>query len=70
MVHVYCDGCGKEIRRASRGSNYVTLLGYELCLPCREDLLRVTGKEIMKKDAYHLKSYQGVFEHALHKMCR
>jgi len=70
MVHVYCDGCGKEVKRASRDINYVTLLGYDLCLPCRENLIRQTGKEMMKKGAYHLKNYHGVFEQTLRRMCR
>jgi hypothetical protein len=50
--------------------NYISLLGNDLCLPCRDDLIRQTGKEMHKKEAYQLKAYNGVYEQTLHRMCK
>ena len=70
MVQVFCDSCDKEIRKPSRAVNYISLLGNDLCLPCRDDLIRQTGKEMHKKEAYQLKAYNGVYEQTLHRMCK
>jgi hypothetical protein len=70
MVQLFCDSCDKEIRKPSRGVNYISLLGYDLCLPCRDDLTRQTGKAMHKKEAYQLKAYNGVYEQTLRRMCK
>ncbi len=70
MTHLYCDSCGKEVRKPSRGTNYVAILGHDLCLPCRDDLIRQTGKEMSRKDQYQLAAYHGVYEQTLRKMCK
>jgi hypothetical protein len=70
MVQVFCDSCDKEIHNPSRGVNYISVIGLDLCLPCRDDLIQQTGKEMHKKDAYHLKAYNGVYEQTLRRMCK
>jgi hypothetical protein len=50
--------------------NYISLLGYDLCLPCRDDLTRQTGKAMHKKEAFLLKAYNGVYEQTLRRMCK
>lgn len=70
MVQVFCDSCDKEIRKPSRGVNYISMLGFDLCLPCRDDLVRQTGKVMHKKGAYHWKDYKGVYEQTLRRMCK
>jgi hypothetical protein len=70
MVAVYCDSCKKEIRKPSQGANYVTMIGLDLCLSCRDDLIKQTGKEMHKKGSYQLKAYRGVLEQTLHRMCK
>jgi hypothetical protein len=70
MIQVFCDSCNKEVRQPSRGVNYISVLGYDLCLPCRDDLVRQTGKEVLKKGAYHLKAYHAAYEQTLRRMCK
>jgi len=70
MVQVYCDSCKKEIREPSRGVNYISVVGLDLCLPCRDDLVRLTGKEMRRKGNYQLRAYHGVYEQTLRKMCK
>lgn len=70
MVQVFCDSCDKEIHEPSRGVNYISILGFDLCLPCRDDLVKQTGKEMRKKDAYQLRAYHGVYEQTLRRMCK
>ena len=48
MVVVYCDSCKKEVRKPSQGVNYVSIVGLDVCIPCRDDLVRQTGKEMHK----------------------
>jgi hypothetical protein len=70
MIQVICDSCGKEIRRAARGANYVTLLGYDLCMPCRDGLIHQAGKETQRKEGYQLKTYETVYRDTLRRMCK
>jgi len=70
MVHLYCDACGKEVRKPIRGGNYVAVLGKDLCLPCRDELIRQTGKEMLRRDQYQLKAYNVVYEQTLRRMCK
>jgi hypothetical protein len=70
MIQVFCDSCGKEIRRAARGANYVTELGYELCMPCKDSLVHHTSKEMMRKDGFQLKTYETVYRETLRRMCK
>jgi hypothetical protein len=70
MVQVFCDSCKKEIRKPSQGVNYLAVLGRDLCLPCRDDLVRQTAKEVHKRGAYQLKAYRGVYEQTLRRMCK
>jgi hypothetical protein len=70
MVLVYCDSCKKKVPEPSRGVNYVTELGLDLCLSCRDDLIKQTGRTLGKRDAYRLKDYRGVYEQTMRRMCK
>ena len=70
MVQVICDSCKKEIRQPSQGVNYVSIVGLDVCIPCRDDLVRQAGKAMRKKGSYQLKAYHGIYEQTLHKMCK
>jgi len=70
MVQVFCDSCKKKVKEPSRGVNYVSELGLDLCLSCRDELVLETGKALSRKGAYLLKDYRGVYEHTLRKMCK
>jgi hypothetical protein len=69
MVQLYCDSCKKKVQKPSRGVNYVSELGFDLCLPCRDELLVETGKEVRRRGAYKLKDYHAVYARILRKKC-
>jgi hypothetical protein len=70
MIQVLCDSCGKVVRGAARGSSYVTMLGYDLCFPCRDSLVHQVGKATMREGGYQLKTYESVYRQTLRRMCK
>jgi hypothetical protein len=70
MVQVYCDSCKKEIRKPSPGVNYLSIVGLDICLSCRDDLVRQTGKVMHKPDSYQHTADHGVYEQTLRRMCK
>jgi len=70
MVQVFCDSCKKEIRKPSQGVNYVSIVGLDVCVACRDDLVQQTSKEMHKRGAYQLKAYHGLYEQTLRRMCK
>ena len=70
MVQVYCDSCKKEIRKPSQGVNYVSIVGLDVCIPCRDDLVRLAAKTMRQKGSYQLKAYHGIYEQTLRRMCK
>jgi hypothetical protein len=70
MVLVYCDSCKKEIHKPAQGVNYISVVGLDVCVPCREELVKQTVKEMQKKDSYQLRAYHAVYEQTLRRMCK
>jgi len=70
MVQVYCDSCNKEIRKPVNGVNYIPVLGHDLCLSCRDELVRQTSKEVHKRGPFQWKTYKTVYEQTLRRMCK
>ena len=70
MIQVLCDSCGKVVRGAARDASYVTLLGYDLCFPCRDSVMRQAGKAAMREGGYQLKTYESVYRQTLRRMCK
>jgi hypothetical protein len=70
MVLVYCDSCKKEIRKPAQGVNYISVVGLDVCVSCRDDLLKQTAKEMQKKASYQLRAYHSLYEQTLRRMCK
>jgi hypothetical protein len=70
MIQVLCDSCGKVVRGAARGATYITMLGYDLCLPCRDSFFRQAGKATMREERYKLKTYESICKQTLRRMCK
>jgi hypothetical protein len=68
MTAIVCDICRKPVAGAIRDVNYVSILDKDLCMPCREEVLRVTREQTLPRHPYLLKDYQDTLARNLSKM--
>jgi len=58
MTIIACDICRKSIAGARRDVNYVAILDKEVCIPCHEDLLDTTKRQMLTRRPFLFKDYQ------------
>ncbi|MBN2351060.1 MAG: hypothetical protein JXD23_00720 [Spirochaetales bacterium] len=70
MQQIYCDACGKQIKNASRGINYVTVTTKEMCLPCNAKFEEKVSTSMMSKKRYIFLDGKKILLDTLNRMCR
>ena len=70
MQQIYCDACGKVIKNASRGINYVTVTSKEMCLPCNQKFELKVSDSMFKKKRYMFLDGKKTVLDTLNRMCR
>ena len=71
MTTIFCDICKKHIQAARKDMNYQVLLDKELCIPCSENLLEVTKRQLLPRhfSSFSLKDYEQTLVKNLTQMC-
>ena len=71
MTTIFCDICKKHIQAARKDINYHVLLDKELCLPCSDNLLETTRRQLAPKywSSFSLKDYEQTLVKNLTQMC-
>ena len=69
MTTIFCDICKKHIQGARKEINYSVILDKEICVPCGENLLEVTKRQMLTRSPYIFKEYNDSLIKNLTQMC-
>lgn len=70
MTAIVCDICKKPVSGARRDVNYFTMLGKDLCEPCRDELHDATKQQMRQRAPYLFKDYYDHLARNLASMTR
>jgi hypothetical protein len=69
MTAIVCDICKKAVPGARKDVNYTVVLDRDLCIPCTDDLLDATKKQMQARRPYIFKDYYDLLTRNLVQMC-
>ncbi len=70
MDQIFCDACGKVVKDASRGINYVTVTSKEMCLSCNKKFEEKVSTSMTNRKRYVFLDGKKTVIDTLNRMCR